>query len=73
MHWNKYHEIVTAVLLRTTEPSPSGSSKSRRFKMYLFDHEHEGTEILPHVRNYMASDNVMSQKTRIYTTNTTVK
>jgi hypothetical protein len=65
-------EVVTAVLLRITVPSPSGSSKSRRFFLDMFDPEDEGTEILPHVRNYMASD-VTSLKTRISTTNTTVK
>lgn len=65
-------EVVTAVLLRITVPSPSGSSKSRRFFFDLFDPEDEGTEILPHVRNYMASD-VMSLKTQICTRNTTVK
>jgi hypothetical protein len=67
-------EVVTAVLLRITvpSPSPSGSSKSRRFFLDLFDPEDEGTEILPHVRNYMASD-VMSLKTQICTRNTTVK
>jgi hypothetical protein len=56
-------EVVAAVLLRITGPSPSGSSKSRRFFLDLFDPEDERTKILPHVRNYMASDNVMSQKT----------
>jgi len=38
----------------------------------MFDPEDEGAEILPHVRNYMASD-VMSLKTQICTRNTTVK
>jgi len=56
-------EVVTAVLLRITVPSPSASSKSRRFFLDLFDPEDEGTEILPHIRNYIASDNVKSQKT----------
>jgi hypothetical protein len=53
-------EVVTAVLLRITVPSASGSSKSIRFKTGLFDPEDEGTKILPH---YMTSHNVMSQKT----------
>jgi len=34
-------EAVTAVLLRITVPSASGSRKSRRFKMDLFDPKDE--------------------------------
>jgi len=56
-------EVVTTALLGITVPSPSASSKSRRFFLDLLDPEDEGTEILPHVRNYIASDDVKSQMT----------